>query len=319
MVVALLDRAVGLLEDGELGETHVALGDLDAVLRAGLPQAAEVAVAGLHVGDDRAPLADRSTPLALAFSRPRVHRLGAVQELREHEGEGVVGGDAARGELLDDLVALRRARHLDHHVGVHGVDLERLRQHGLAVEGAARVDLAGEEALLVARRLEQRQEHVGARLHDFLVEDPEEALGVEVRVVGEDLLGDLLPARRVVLEGGERERRVGGDAAEELAHRVVEVVHARELALQGVLVGGVRLGQHLLVPVVEDRRRRVPPDLHAGTDRYQVFKEIGVFHCSSSRIASTGRCGRPGRVSARAGHRASIRPSSSPTAGRSSS
>ena len=239
------------------------------------------------MGDDRAPLAEVDA-VGLGLLEAAHDRLGAVEQLREHEGERVVGGDAARGELFDDLVALRRARHLDHHVGVHGVDLERLREHGLAVEGAARVDLAGEEALLVARRLEQRQEHVGALLDDFLVEDPEEALGVQTLVVGEDLLRDLLPARRVVLECGQRERRIGGDPAEELAHRVTRVVHARELGLEDVLVGVVRLGQHLLAPVAEDHRRRVPPDLHAGTDRYQVFKEIGVFHCSSSRIDSEG-------------------------------
>ena len=100
--------------------------------------------------------------VGLGLLEAALHGLGAVHELREDEGEGVVGGDAARGELLDDVVALGGAGHLDHHVGVDGVDLEGLRQHGLAVEGAARVDLAGEEALLVAGRLEERQEHVGA-------------------------------------------------------------------------------------------------------------------------------------------------------------
>ena len=158
------------------------------------------------------------------------------------------------------------------------MDLERLREHGLAVERAARVDLAGEEALLVAGRLEQREEHLGALLDDFLVEDPEEALGVQALMVGEDLLRDLLPARRVVLECGERERRVGSDATEELAHRVARVVHARELSLERGLVGVIRLGQHLLAPVAEDDRRRVHQIFHSGTDRYQVFKEIGVLH-----------------------------------------
>ena len=244
-------------------------------------QAAEVAVAGLHVRDDRAPLGEIDA-VGAGLLQTALHGLGAVHQLREDEGEGVVGGDAARGELLDDRVAFGGARHLDHHVGVHGVDLKRLLQHGLAVERAARVDLAGEEAFLVARRLEQREEHVGALLDDLFVEEPEERLGVEALVVGEDLLRDLLPARRVVLERRQRERRVGGDAAEELALRVVGVVHARELGLERGFVGVVRLGQHLLAPVAEDDRRRVPPDLHAGTDGYQVFEEIGVFHCCSS-------------------------------------
>ena len=58
VIVAVPDQPISLLEDRQLGETDVALGDLDADLRAGLTQAAEVAVAGLHVGDDRAPLAE---------------------------------------------------------------------------------------------------------------------------------------------------------------------------------------------------------------------------------------------------------------------
>ena len=208
------------------------------------------------------------------------HGLRAVHQLREHEGEGVVGGDAAGGELLDDRVAFGGSRHLDHHVGVHGVDLEGLRQHRVSVKGTARVDLTGEEALLVARRLEERQEHVGALPDDLFVEDPEEAFGVEAGVVGEDLLGDLLPARRVVLERGQREGRVGGDAAEQLVHRVADVVHARELTLQVALISGVRLGEHLLAPVAEDDRRAVPPDLHSGTDGDEVFQEIAFLHVS---------------------------------------
>jgi hypothetical protein len=124
-------------------------------------------------------------------------------------------------------------------VAMPRVDLERLPEHGLAVERAARVDLAGEEAFLVAGRLEEREEHLGALPDDFLVEDPEETLGIQTLIVGEDLLRDLLPARRIILERGERKRRVGGDSAEELAHRVVSVVHTRELGLERGLVGVV--------------------------------------------------------------------------------
>ena len=189
---------------GQFGQAHVALGDLDADLGAGLTQAAEVSVARLHVGDDGAPLGEVDA-VGLGLLESPVDGLRAVHELREDEGEGVVRGDAAGGELLDDLVADGRAGHLDHHVGVDRVDLEGLRQHRVLVEGAARVDLAGEEALLVARRLEEGQEHVGTLLDDLFVEHPEETLGVEALVLCEDLLRDLLPARRVVLEGGQRE------------------------------------------------------------------------------------------------------------------
>ena len=223
---------------------------------------------------------ERSTPFALAVLQAPLHGLRAVDELRQDKGEGVVRGDAPRGELLDELVALLGAGALDHHVRVDGVNLEGLLEHGLVVEGAARIDLAGQEALLVPRRLEQRQEHVGALADHLLVEEPEQAFGVEPRVLLEDPLGDPLPARRVVLDGRQRQRRVGGDAAEQLPQRGVSVVHALELALEVVLVARFGLGEHLRAPVAEDDGRGIPPDLHAGTDRDQILQKIALLHVS---------------------------------------
>ena len=98
--------------------------------------------------DDRAP-AREIDAVGFGPGQTALYGLGAVHELRQHEGKGVVGGDALRGELLDDVVALGRAGHLDHHVGIDRVDLGGLLEHRFTVEGAARVALTRQKALFV--------------------------------------------------------------------------------------------------------------------------------------------------------------------------
>ena len=105
---------------------------------------------------------DRSTPAARGALQARRHRRHAAHILRHGEAGGVVGRDAARGQLFDNLIAFLRAGQLDHDVLALRGDGQALREHPLAVAHEARIDLAREHAILAARRLIDRQDRLGA-------------------------------------------------------------------------------------------------------------------------------------------------------------
>ncbi len=275
-MVVLFPEVVGALQHRLLAVADLRHLQLDAPgLGLGAP-VAELAQPRRHVGDHRTPAGEVDLG-RLGAKQARAHRRHAAQVLRHGEARGVVGRDAARGQLLDDLVALLRARDLDHDVLALARDLQALLQHPPPVAHPAGVDLAGDQAVLAARRLVDGQDGLRALGHQLQIEGPVDALDIERRIGRRDLLDPPRPDVGRQLDRLQAERRIGGDPPEAhgpLGLDGVRIHQPRQLLLPARGAGAGILGQGLVLPARIDQRGRVPPDLGFGIGRRQALQGV---------------------------------------------
>ncbi len=275
-MVVRLAEVVGALQHRLLAVADLRQAELDAAgLGLGAP-VAELAQAGRHVGDHRAP-AREVDARALGPQQAGADGGHAADVLGYGEAGGVVGGDAAGGHLLDALVAFLGARQLDHDVLALGGDLQALLHHPGAVAHPARIDLAGDVAVLAARGLEHGQDHLRALAHQLQVQFPVDPLDVERRVFPGDLADALGPGVGGQLDRLQAQRRIGGDPAETHLALVADglgVEQPRQL-LRPARGRRVRvLGQRLVLPVGIDQGRGIPPDLGVGIGGGELFEHV---------------------------------------------
>jgi hypothetical protein len=165
---------------------------------------------------------------------------------------------------------------IDHDVGADGAQLIRIGHHLVDFGEQARIELPGNPAVAPVRCLVDRHHHLGAALHDLFVGQPRQLVIIQARVRLAQFGDPLPPELGVALDGSPGERGVGGAAPENALRRVVGVVEPVELLLPYGLLRRFSGVHHLLDPLLEDQRGRIPPDLHFGICIDQSF--YGTFY-----------------------------------------
>ena len=175
-VGARAEHALRVLEDRDARPPPVLGGQLEPD-RGGAPRTPGCSPSG-HSCRSRPSASEHEVDASRAgLEQARLDVLGHGDELGHDVGGRAVRRDAAPGELAKDRQALGRARDLRPSRWGDGGDLQRLAEHRVRVERAARVDLAGEVPVPVGPSPRTgAAERLGAEPHDLEVERPEDVL-----------------------------------------------------------------------------------------------------------------------------------------------